>query len=161
MVRDSISRKLLKYNAIRHQSNHWSSDGPTSEQMTCEMSQSKLWVVTFRVWYYHHEDGPMRGCNVSKSLMHEHDNQEGICGTISEALEMFSAISYLAIIASQPIPKVKRELSVCLCRAHIGPAMRMRSSSSELPEIHQWRKNLKSYWVFMIPIHTYEYYKYY
>jgi len=38
----------------------------------------------------------MRGRNALKPLMHEHDNLEGIRGTIYESLKLISAISYQA-----------------------------------------------------------------
>jgi hypothetical protein len=62
-----------------------------------------------------------RGCNIWKPLVHEHDDQVGLHGTINRAHQLSTEISYLAIIKSWCKSIAKVDLRNWLWKAHIVP----------------------------------------
>ena len=82
-------------------------------------------------WY---EDGPPWGRNAWKPLIHEHNNLEGICGTINESLKLISAISYQAHYVSWRKSKGKLDLRIWLYKNSHFPQQWKEPSSSSNPQ---------------------------
>jgi len=50
------------------------SDVLATERKGTKMLNTKLRAVVICIWYHAYEDGPTRGRNIWKPLMHEYDN---------------------------------------------------------------------------------------